>query len=377
MKEKSLIFLSAHDPTNILNWSGTLYSLYQALKEAHIKLYSVSGGRLDYLARQVNRVLHFVGLKFDCRYSVFYSLCAGIVVSAHLMLLPKGPILAVAASNYAPHLITRRRIIYITDGTFRANARIYSNLEELPGWLYRQFDDNESRTLHRAKAIVVPSKWAADSAKLDYGVAAERIIELPFGANIPSELINEYYSPKSIVGSQINLLFVSANWKRKGGDKAIEVCRALIERGINAQLIIIGEAPTEIEQLDFVEAKGFLKKSDQAQLACICRAYQEAHFLLLPTSADASPIVFSECRAFGVPPITHMVGGIPSAINHRKTGLLLPLDAPPDRFAAELIPYILEPRLYEELSRECRKWYVEKAQWSNWCELIIRLACSG
>ena len=237
--------------------------------------------------------------------------------------------------------------------------------------LHSNLTSNEAKTLRRACAIIVPSRWASDSVKSDYGIAPERIFELPFGANIPPELIEKYYSPKSIVGTTLNLLFVSADWKRKGGDKAVEICRALINRGISARLIILGKAPESVGQLEFVDAKGFLRKSNSAELAEICRAYRDAHFLVLPTTADASPIVFSECRAFGVPPITHRVGGTSSAIDHGQTGLLLPLDAAADRFADELAHYARDFALYEKMSGECRKWYVEKAQWSNWVALIL------
>jgi glycosyltransferase involved in cell wall biosynthesis len=376
MQENILIFLSAHDPKNVQNWSGTLFALHQALEknDRGIQLRYISGGWLDKLSQRFNRLLYLTGCDFDCRLTTFYSICAGLIVSARLMVMPSGPILAVAASNYVPYLITRRRITYITDVPFRAAAEIYPYFKELPRWLYRQFDNNEGRTLRRAGAILVPSKWASDSAKIDYGVAPERIFELPFGANIPDDYIIEHFAPKSSIGEEFKLLFVSKDWKRKGGDKTIDICRALIKRGINVRLIVIGSAPKDIEQLEFVDARGFLKKSDRAQLAEICRAYREAHFLILPTCADASPIVFSECRAFGVPPITHLVGGTPSAINHGHTGLLLPLDAPPELFAEEMIPYVRDVGLYENLSRECRKWYVEKAHWSNWSKLIIQLS---
>jgi glycosyltransferase involved in cell wall biosynthesis len=376
MQNKTLIFLSAHDPTDVLNWSGTLYALHQALEknEAGVKLRYVSGGWPDKLAQQINRALLFIGIKLDCRFSTVYSVCSGLYVSTRLLFMPNGPILAVAASNYAPYLITKRPLIYISDATFRAAARIYSDLKDLPNWLYRQFDRNEALTLQRAKATILPSKWASDSAKVDYGVPPERIFELPFGANISDHLIEEYYTPKTAARQPVNLLFVSADWERKGGDKAIEICRALMQRGIDARLVIIGSAPDYVAQIEFVEAKGFLNKSDPAQLRSICEAYRQAHFFVLPTNADASPIVFSECRAFGVPPVTHAVGGTSSAIDHGRTGLLLGLDASPEQFAEALAPYIQDSRLYATLSAKCRAWYLERAHWSNWSKLVIKLA---
>ena len=375
MSTNTLVFLSPHDPSNVLNWSGTLTSLYRALEAATGGgLKKLDGGWLDKAAQQVNRVLWHLGFNFDCRYSTAFAVCAGLFTSARLLFAHDGAVVAVAASNYVPYLITKRRIVYVSDATFRAAADLYPNLKTLPAWLYKQYNNNEFRTLHKAVAVVVPSKWAADFAELDYGVDRKKIFEIPFGANIADHLIDMHYQQKSIQRGKLNLLFVSADWKRKDGPKALDICRALLKRGISTRLVIIGDAPENVRSLDFVEAKGFLKKTNEAQLGEICRAYSEAHFLLLPTRADASPIVFSELRAFGVPPITHDVGGTASAISHAETGLLLPLEATPDQFANELLPYVCDPALYGMMSKRCREWYVEKAQWRNWSDLILRLA---
>ena len=138
MRQKTLIFLSPHDPADVLNWSGTLHALYQALEKnpVGLKLYSVTGGGFAYLARQLNNLLWFIGFKFDWRYTTLHARCAGLYVGARLMLLPDGPIVAVSASNYMPYLITKRKIIYITDATFRAAAEIYPAWKALPKWLY-------------------------------------------------------------------------------------------------------------------------------------------------------------------------------------------------------------------------------------------------
>jgi glycosyltransferase involved in cell wall biosynthesis len=373
--KNSIFFVSAHKATNVLNWSGTLNSLYRSLeaKNSRIPVVALDGGWLSKIAKQINRVLFFLGIPFDVQMTTPYAVCAGLLISARLILMPRGPIVAVAASNYVPFLVTRRQIVYISDATFRAGAKLYPELKRLPNWLSKQCDRHEALSLKKASFIILPSKWASDSAKLDYGTNAEKLFELPFGANIPREVIETHYVHKSINNNTIQLLFASADWKRKGGDKAIEICSALRAAGVNAHLIVVGNAPEYVKRLEFVQFKGFLRKSDPDQLVEICRAYQEAHFLLLPTQADASPIVFAEAQAFGVPPITHEVGGTASSIEHGNTGLLFPLDASAVQFAEGILPYLRNPALYNRISQKCRRWYLHSAQWSRWSELIFRL----
>src|SRR5262249_22956082 len=116
MPKKALVFLSAHDPENVLNWSGTLHALFNTLRTENpdLDLYPVSGGWLDRLAEQFNRLLYLFGLRFDFRFSRYYAVCTGLYVSLRLVMIPRGPILAVAASNYVPYLFTGREIIYIS-----------------------------------------------------------------------------------------------------------------------------------------------------------------------------------------------------------------------------------------------------------------------
>jgi glycosyltransferase involved in cell wall biosynthesis len=371
-----IVFLSAHKATNILNWSGTLSSLLRSLesKSATTQVVALDGAWLSTIARQIDRVLFSLGMTFESQLTTIYAFLAGIFTSVRLVFLPAGPIVAVAASNYVPFLLTRRTIIYISDATFASAAKLYPEMKSLPRWLFRQCDNHEALTLKRATFIILPSKWAAESAKTDYGIAAEKIFLLPFGANIAKDVIEAHYVPKCVDGSAVQLLFASADWSRKGGDKAIEVCRALQAHGVNVRLTVIGRAPEHIRALDFVEYKGFLRKDDPKELTEMCEAFQKAHFFLLPTQADASPIVFAEAQAFGVPPVTHEVGGTASSIEQGTTGLLFPLTASPAQFAEAIIPYLQSPAMYEQLSRNCRAWYLGNTQWNRWSDLVFQLS---
>jgi len=289
------------------------------------------------------------------------------------MFFSDATIVAMVASHYIPFLITNKKIIYISDATFRASSEIYSYIADMPKWQQTQCDQNEARTLRKSHFILLPSKWAADSAKQHYGISPEKIFQIPFGPNIPIDVIEKYFVPKTAPTEEVRFLFVSADWKRKGGDIAVEICRRLEQNGIKTRLITIGRTPEHITKIDFVDDRGFLLKSNKNQLAEMCLAYKEAHFFLLPTQADASPIVFSEAKAFGVPCIAYDVGGTASTIAHGENGLLLPLGAQPERFVEALMPFIESSARYDELSKNSRQAYIDKAQWSNWRALIIKL----
>jgi hypothetical protein len=92
----------------------------------------------------------------------------------------------------------------------------------------RQAHRVEGKSLARATSLIFSSRWAADSARRDYRVSRGKIFEQPFGPNIPDDLINQIYSPKSI-GPEVKILFVSADWDRKNDDMVISVCRRMAE----------------------------------------------------------------------------------------------------------------------------------------------------
>ena len=312
------------------------------------------------------------GISLDCRFSTAFAFITGAYLTIRLLFTKSGTLLGIASSNYFGYIKTSREIIYISDGTFRAINALYPAFKKFPSWLQVQGDKNEQKTVSKARYIIYPSRWACESARHDYAVSGEKIFEIPFGPNISDDWISRYYAQKSVSRAQpTKLLFVSADWERKNGDEAVEICRVLINLGVNAHLTVIGDAPKT--KSDFVTCLGFLRKSDPKQLAKLCQAYQDAHFLLLPTIADASPIVFSEAQAFGLPSITYNVGGTGSAILDGETGLLFPVGTRAKEIANEILRHVNNPELYQRISIKCRRRYEQSANWGSWSKVILKI----
>ena len=99
-----------------------------------------------------------------------------------------------------------------------------------------------------------------------------------------------------------------------------------------------------------------------------------AHFFIMPTTADASPIVFSEAQAFGCPSITYAVGGTSTAVLDHETGIVLPLTATAEDFARRVAQLVRDPKSYETMSRNARRRYEQCANWDAWAETIRQLA---
>jgi glycosyltransferase involved in cell wall biosynthesis len=386
MTTKKLIYLTHHNPFNVMSWSGTINFLYRALLEHNdvAQITCVHTTPIDRFAIFLRKLLWRIGLRFDPCETTAFALLQGAYLTCRMHFMADACIVAPAASVEIAYLKTRKPIIYISDATFRAIAPLYlgnsallSNFErEFPHWLQAQKTKTEARALANASYCIFSSKWAADSATRDYGIPSDRVFFLPFGPNIPIDFLNGVGARNPITpNSEITILFVSADWTRKNGDKALQICQELIRRGVPTRLVTIGSTPEYAKQMKFVEDLGYLRKSDPKQLSQLCQAFNRAHFFLLPSIVDASPVVLTEAQAFGVPPVATDVCGIGTAITHKKTGLLLPSSASAEQFAVEIMPYILDSNLYNDLSKRCREWYLLNANWPNWAKLIMPL-CS-
>jgi glycosyltransferase involved in cell wall biosynthesis len=377
MTAKRLVAIASYDPNDVTKWSGIPYFIYKALTDnaGNTEVIYVRGlmPLFVFAARAVNRLFRQLGIKLECRFSTAYAMLVGVYLTARLRFMGPGTLLFIAGSDELAYLRTNRRVIYISDATFRVIAPLYSNFRALPKWLQEQGDRNEARSLSRADFIIYPSNWAADSARRDYGVPDNRIYVLPFGPNIPEQLI--HYAPKAIDPEQeINILFIGVDWVRKNGDLVLVVCQLLKASGLKVRLVIAGDIPERVREFEFVNALGPLRKSVDHDLSALCDAFRDAHFFLLPTVADAFGVVFVEAQAYGVPQLAFDVGGVGSAVIHDKTGLLLPVDAPAEQFAQEILRCVNDSKLYAKLSRGSREHYLQHANWRNWSRLILELA---
>jgi glycosyltransferase involved in cell wall biosynthesis len=143
----------------------------------------------------------------------------------------------------------------------------------------------------------------------------------------------------------------------------------------------VGSAPGGRAKLPpFVRSMGFLDKRTPAGLATLERLYAEAHFLVLPTRVDATPVVVSEANAYGVPCLASRVGGLPSIVTDDVNGRLFPPDAVA-AYAAYVAETMATRGRYQELARSAFNTYETRLNWDTAtrtvAELLREVAAQG
>jgi glycosyltransferase involved in cell wall biosynthesis len=371
-----IVLLSPHDPEDIGTWSGTAYSMYHALLQAGVGVEIVRTNWTDTLLVIVARLQRKIGLKADLARSLIYAYLASAEASVRLRFTRGEVIVAMLATAQIFALKTSRPVIFISDATFASISSIYSDyFAAMPQWLRKHADKIERGALHKSDRILYSSEWAKTSAVVHYGMTPDIIDVMPLGPNIGAEVIDRFRITKYADFSDgVRLLFIGADWNRKGGPLVLDIKRLLDSRGIPCELFLVGNCPKNFPDEDGIHVLGRLYKSDEQQLQEICRLYERAHFFVLPTTAEAYGIVFSEAQAFGCPSLTYAVGGTPTAVLDGITGFTLPLGAGAEDFAEKICSLVQNPRQYEQMSTNCRARYETQANWTVWARSVINLA---
>jgi glycosyltransferase involved in cell wall biosynthesis len=168
-----------------------------------------------------------------------------------------------------------------------------------------------------AVAVVAQSRWAARSLVEEYGVAGDRVHVLAQGADLDAF----YVGPaRPAAGRPLRLLFVGADFARKGGPVLLEAFQeARTAHAGTVELDVVTARPPAVVP-EGVRVHVGLDHADD-RLAALFRA---ADVFVLPTLSDAAPLVLGEALAAGLPVVATSVGAAPELAVDGVTGLVVP-----------------------------------------------------
>ncbi len=181
-------------------------------------------------------------------------------------------------------------------------------------WFYEQMD-----------TIFVPSKATAQIL-IEHGMTEEKMQVYPRGIDIdrfhPSKQSNILSERFGIQDGLPNMLFVGRVSKEKNLHLLAVAYRALLERGIQARLIVCGDGPYRKEMEGLLEETpalftGYLKGEELPAL------YASSGFLVFPSTTDTFGNVVLEAQASGIPVIVTDEGGPQENLLPGETGLIV------------------------------------------------------
>lgn len=231
-------------------------------------------------------------------------------------------------------------------------------------------------TIQKCRLLIFSSEWAAQTVLKTYKADSTKIKVVPTGANLEThrtfEEIQVSLSHKTF--DICKLLFIGVNWKRKGGDIALEVAEKLNQQGLKTELYLVGCQPSENKTLpDFVHSLGFINRSTESGQKQIEKLYAESHFLVLPSRSDCTPAVLREAGAFGLPCLTSNVGGIPTLIRDDYNGKIFDINAEVSEYCDYITQVFGNSTIYRELAFASYKEYETRLNWHVAGQQVKRL----
>jgi glycosyltransferase involved in cell wall biosynthesis len=364
----NITYISSFDATDITSYSGTGYFIPHKLGEkgndiqyigklgelnpktqkAKKRLYKYLGK--NYLIERNPKVLNLWNTHINSRITVKPDVQLGYSSQPFAML-----------KNPFPKA-------FWADAIFADMIDYYEVYSNLCKESVRDGNLMEKAALENVDMAIFSSEWAANGAVKHYGISKSKTRVLPYGANIDvTHTLNDIERMVKEKDFKVcNLLFLGVEWHRKGGDIAVEIARKLNANGLKTTLSIVGVEPAdEIKNLDFVQSYGFIKKSAPDGKKLINNIISQSHFLVLPSRADCTPIVFGEFNAYGIPVITTNEGGIPSIIKNGVNGYMFSKNSDVEVFANQIEALMRSKAKYLELSKSAFNEYKSRLNWDT------------
>jgi glycosyltransferase involved in cell wall biosynthesis len=190
---------------------------------------------------------------------------------------------------------------------------------------------------------------------------------VPFGADIEETPTLDFV--RRIVAARstkvCKLLFFGATWFRKDGDIAVEVARELNAAGLPTDLLVMGVRPPLLGPTpSFVRYCGKINKSSHTRPARFKALMATWYFLILPSRADCTPVVFSEANAFGVRCLATRVGGIQSIIRDGVNGSTFEPTAAVSSYCNYISTHFTNQERYHDLGLSAFCEHVTRLNWS-------------
>jgi glycosyltransferase involved in cell wall biosynthesis len=377
-KQPKIAFVSLHDPTDLHTWSGI-----PNLILAHLFAAGANVEIIGPLSRKARYLLSLTWAASKLRKRAYQTEREPLVTSSYARQIERrmrGRHFDAILSVVEPFVISRLNrpepITYWTDAVWDQMADYYYFNPTIS--FYSKARLHEQLAMEKAAHAVYSSDWAAGGARKYYHIDGNKLSVIPFGPNL------EIKHDRATVGSFIaarrrdscELLFLGADWERKGGTIAAETTRLLNRQGLKTRLTVAGcKVPGEKHK--FIRDLGFISKRTPEGRAQLVQLLQTSNFLVFPTRAECSAIVLSEASAFGLPIITTDTGGLSTYVRQGRNGIRLPLSASAETYAEHIYRLFHDPEAYAAMALSGWEEYDQRLNWRSSVASLLALLQQG
>jgi glycosyltransferase involved in cell wall biosynthesis len=364
-----IAYVTLYDPNDRQQWSGLGHAIMLSLKEEGLQVtpFGPLPSRLNLIksiAERVHAVVSRGYYEFQRERIVGWDYASQ--VSAKLAAGDFDVVFSPGAPIAVSGLACREPIVIWSGATFASLIEHYGFVRMNCQASIEAGHRMERSAFTRARLLIFASDWAAASAVRDYGVDPAKIRVVPFGANLMAPPDRDEVLRKIAARSAdtCRLIAVGVEWERKGMGRAIELVTALNERGVPAELSIVGCLPPQSYSVpSCVTVYGRIDKERADGEKRLGELFSASHFHVLFSRAECFGLALCEANAWGVPNIASDVGGVPSAVVNGRGGWRFT----PSTSLTEIADFI-ERRFrdrpgYSQAAQRARDEYEQRLNW--------------
>ena len=356
-----IAYLSIDDPKDYISWSGLKLNIYKTLKNLGHEIKIVGPfkdkKRLPFIAKR--ELLKLFNYKYDSERKFFLSKIYAKKINTFIF-NNKIDLIFTSDSYLISHLKTNIPIILWLDVTYKTYFNHYFNNNKIHNKSFKEANDLEKLALHKAKKIILTSKWSKDETVKNYNINPKKVEIIPFGSNLKKNKVIKRINKKD----NLNLVSIGVDWERKGMDKTIKITEYLNKQGLNTRLNIIGSSHNKKKFPKYINQVGFLDKNKKKEHSKIIKILSNADFHILMTKKEACGVVFAEANSCGIYNITNDVGGVRGMIKNNINGKLFKLNDSESKIAKYIIKIFKNKKKLFELKKRSLKYYKEKLNWN-------------
>lgn len=372
-------FVCHLDPEDVSTWSGIPHFIIKTLRELGHSVTSVSPKDSSWhLGTRIRGRIyrHFFGKVYHAGRSPTVLRRQAKAFDKKLEKLSQIDYVLTIFPRDAAFLKPQKPIVVIHDATWHQLIDFYPGLEQnvLANETVNDGHVVDMAALRNCKKAAYFSPWACASAVDDMNCEARKVRAIAPGANLDKHLskLQVLQIIKDRSKDRCKLLFIGQDWQRKGAAKAIAITKCLNDLGTIAEIYIVGCSAPKGEILpEFVHVLGFLKKGSPSDRKKIEQLFATSHFFVLPTMADCTPIVMCEAAVYGIPCLSHNVGGVSAIVQTGKNGQLFSLNSQPLEWAQWLHELFNDSNSYLEFATRSLEDAHARLNWGSFCQGLI------
>jgi glycosyltransferase involved in cell wall biosynthesis len=215
------------------------------------------------------------------------------------------------------------------------------------------------KTLQTKCALFLSCSAYVRGRGLAIGYPIDRTIVHSIGVDV------DRFTPPPLRLRQRIVLFVGRLVEKKGCGRLIEAMARVQRHSASTELVVIGDGWLRSEYEALAAEHGVRCRFMGTQPAHVVREWMaRASVFCVPSEVAASGdaegfgIVFIEAQAMGLPVVSTLSGGIPEAVKHGETGLLV-AERDPSALAEAILHLTLDDELWQRYSLAGRKNVVD------------------